>query len=821
MGSGNALYGNYTTGQMPKGVVWPFLLGKEVKMKRGSFVVSLCLILFWCVGAGTMLFCGIAQTVFAQAVDDTTPPELIAFNFEPKIIDVSAGPASVTFTLTIIDDLSGFDWACFYFVSPSGEQYQGRCVNSNDLTDEINKVYTVIHEFPEHMEAGTWRLDGFDLADKVTNQRYYINQDLIDAGFPTDLEVISVEDVTGPVLNSFDFSPKENIDAGTAPVNITFNWNLTDDISGVMGGGVTFMSPSGNQYFSGWCDSYYIDENGDCTVTEQLPQYAEIGVWSVIEIYLYDNVGNYTDYNQSEIQALGFPTTFEVTSLVDDKTPPVLHDLSIDPIVINTIQGPDSATFILELTDNLSGFYWGCLDMTSPSGGQYQSMCVHHPYNLVDGSLNLYQNSIQFPRYSEFGEWTVQYISVGDKTGNYKVYSHQDLVDMGLPATVLMEGVEHSGEFPVGPEGGVINPEDDDILSIVIPAGAVDENVVISISKIGRFEPVDILIGSDPGQGQTLAEYDFGPEGMVFNEPLIVTMVVDVTELNQTERDSLNIFQHTDTDGDGTDDTFLPVGPEHNISIETTVNPDGTVLMTFTMELDHFSTYAVILPLVETVDTTPPTIGIVVPEAHAVVQDGVKFKAVVTDESSIGSVSFTIRKADGNDGVIIGLEQLAATYNDASGYWELDFNSANLLDGYYIIFANAVDQYGNEGECDHVPFVIRNWSVLSMLPESKEYRAGRTMPLKFTLRLMPEVDPLTPFVYNEDLVIIIYETNDPGNILQKSVYGDKSSDYRIDTVAEKYITNFKTDKKPTHYTVEILRQATDFLVGSFTFETQR
>ena len=790
-------------------------------MSKMLFNRSQSLRIFIILGAGIMLFCGIAQTVFAQAVDDTTPPELIAFNFEPKIIDVSAGPASVTFTLTITDDLSGFDYACFSFYSPSGEQYQYIYVNSSHLTDETNNVYTVIHEFPEHMEAGTWRLNYFYLYDQVTNNRYYNNQDLINAGFPTELEVISVEDVTGPVLNSFDFSPKENIDAGTAPVNITFNWNLTDDISGVSYGCVNFTSPSGNQYFGGWCSSYYMDENGDCTVTEQLPQYAEIGVWSVTSIYLDDNVGNYTYYDQAEIQALGFPTTFEVTSLIDDTTPPVLHDLSIDPVVINTIQGPDSATFILELTDDLAGVYWGCLGMTSPSGGQYQGMCVNHPYNLVDGSLNLYQNSIQFPRYSEFGEWTVTYIYVHDKTGNYKYYSHQDLVDMGLPATVLMEGVVHSGEFPVGPEGGVIDPEDDDVLSIDIPAGAVDENVDISISKIGRFDPVDILIGSDPEQGQVLAEYDFGPEGMVFNEPLIVTMVVDVTELDQTERDSLNIFLHTDTDGDGTDDTFLPVGPEHNISIETTVNPDGTVLMTFTMELDHFSTYAVILPLDETVDTTPPTIGIVVPEAHAVVQDGVTFQADVNDESSIGSVSFTIRKADGNDGVTIGLEQLPATYNDASGNWELDFNSANLLDGYYIIFANAVDQYGNEGECDHVPFVIRNWVALIMLPESNEYRAGRTMPLKFTLRLKPEVDPLTPFVYNEDLVILIYETNDPGNILQQSVYGDESSHYRIDTLGEKYITNFKTDKKPTHYTVEIWRQETEFLVGSFTFETQR
>ena len=93
------------------------------------------------------------------------------------------------------------------------------------------------------------------------------------------------------------------------------------------------------------------------------------------------------------------------------------------------------------------------------------------------------------------------------------------------------------------------------------------------------------------------------------------------------------------------------------------------------------------------------------------------------------------------------------------------------------------------------------------------------MPVKFSLRIAEAVDPARPFVYNEELEIRIFNAADPGNILQASTYGPTSKDYRIDMSGEKYITNFKTAKKPAEYVVEIWRLAKDFMIGSFTFKT--
>ena len=91
------------------------------------------------------------------------------------------------------------------------------------------------------------------------------------------------------------------------------------------------------------------------------------------------------------------------------------------------------------------------------------------------------------------------------------------------------------------------------------------------------------------------------------------------------------------------------------------------------------------------------------------------------------------------------------------------------------------------------------------------------MPVKFSLRMAEAVDPAQPFVYDEELEVRIYDG--AGNPSQISVYGDTARDYRIDTEAEKYITNFRTGKKPAEYTVEIWRISKNFMIGSFTFET--
>ena len=90
----------------------------------------------------------------------------------------------------------------------------------------------------------------------------------------------------------------------------------------------------------------------------------------------------------------------------------------------------------------------------------------------------------------------------------------------------------------------------------------------------------------------------------------------------------------------------------------------------------------------------PPLIAVTNPLANMAVQDGVTFKASAsTNCGSIDKVFFYLREPDGGDGIPIGYEDLEATYNSISGYWEYPFDTTMVQDGYYVILAKAIDSY--------------------------------------------------------------------------------------------------------------------------------
>jgi hypothetical protein len=219
-----------------------------------------------------------------------------------------------------------------------------------------------------------------------------------------------------------------------------------------------------------------------------------------------------------------------------------------------------------------------------------------------------------------------------------------------------------------------------------------------------------------------------------------------------------------------------------------------------------------------TLDNSGPLISIENPPAGWALQDGVTFIASASDSSGTHGLNFSIREANGDQGIPVGFEDIPATYDAITGRWNWHFNTLQLPDGYYIVLVKAEDNLGHTSSIT-VQYSIRNWAVLERLPSTPNSKAGRTMPVKFSLRVAASVDPTQPFVYNEELTIKIYATDKPNTILQTSTLGETPQDYRIDIPSEKYHTNFKTLSTPKTYRVEIWRK--DMLIGSFEFKTTK
>ena len=192
-------------------------------------------------------------------------------------------------------------------------------------------------------------------------------------------------------------------------------------------------------------------------------------------------------------------------------------------------------------------------------------------------------------------------------------------------------------------------------------------------------------------------------------------------------------------------------------------------------------------------------------------QDGILFNIEALDATEVTEVVLSIRELNGPIVAEIPVEYIGGNY------WQsIDkFNSITVPDGYYELIVDASDKF-DFMTMEIFSFSIRNWAVLELLPSTESNKVGRTMPVKFALRVVAAVDPNMPFVVNQELDIFIADTA-TDEILQHSTYEDTSRDYRISELTEHYITNFKTHKTPTTYLVSIYRR--DFFIGVFSFAT--
>ena len=123
---------------------------------------------------------------------DTTPPEITGVTLAPSMVNVTTGDATITFTVRITDDLSGFGSGALVFTSPSVSQtrlvnFSPRELTSGSPTDGI---YRGRLSLPRFSESGTWRLTRATIADKVHNQRSYSYDDLAALGIPASIEVV-------------------------------------------------------------------------------------------------------------------------------------------------------------------------------------------------------------------------------------------------------------------------------------------------------------------------------------------------------------------------------------------------------------------------------------------------------------------------------------------------------------------------------------------------------------------------------------------------------------------------------------------------------
>ncbi len=257
----------------------------------------------------------------------------------------------------------------------------------------------------------------------------------------------ALDDTTPPALLDLDFTPKM-VDVSGGGQAISFTAQLTDDLSGIYYAGVYLASPSGVQGYAPFLFDLVSGDRLSGTLQGGLwvPQFTENGDWLISDVHAQDVAGNVHYWEQNELRAMGIPVTLTVVGALRDTLPPSLLGLTFTPKVVNVSDGPQTITFTVQLTDDLSGIYQAGFYFVSPLAQvTYIDLYDLSSGDALSGTL---QTVWEMPQNSPTGYWNITFLYAFDQAGNVKQWWQYELDAMGIQTT-LPVGVEYYFYLPV------------------------------------------------------------------------------------------------------------------------------------------------------------------------------------------------------------------------------------------------------------------------------------------------------------------------------------------------------------------------------------
>jgi len=255
-------------------------------------------------------------------------PRARSMTLSPKEIDTSAGPATVTVRLRVIDDQGDTQMssmtvrfaAAFSDAQVGDVPYEAWRLAAGDAYDGIYEGSLTLRQ---HSATGLWRFDHVMLRDSAGNYQYQFPHELADSDFDDGFTQTGPGDSDAPDLASFSLTPTI-VESSQGQAKVTFTARITDPVAGVttnsdqyyFTSSVVVASPSGQTYFAhmSWMELIAGDTH-DATYRSvlSLPTGPEPGLWVIRQVHLGDLIGNQTNVWTDDLAAAGFPNSFTVT----------------------------------------------------------------------------------------------------------------------------------------------------------------------------------------------------------------------------------------------------------------------------------------------------------------------------------------------------------------------------------------------------------------------------------------------------------------------------------------------------------------------------
>src|SRR3954454_6246366 len=317
------------------------------------------------------------NVITVTGVADTQAPTLTSVDLSSDTLNLDAGPAQVTVDAHLTDDASGVASSVVTLTGPAG-QHVSASLNPGATPD----VWTGVATIPQFSGGGAWTLTDLFAADVAGNQHDYLSAELAGMVTPGSLAFTGSKDTLAPVLAGLQLAPTSVAINGTDQI-VTATLHVVDDKSGLAFGMLTLSAPSG-QSASNFFDPTSRTDGGtgpDGTYATQLivPADAEVGSWTVSDVYLEDAVSNSIDLLPDS-----YPTGSVAAVNVTNTHPPVIDGV-INGVVRNAAAAPVGGAPVTSCPQNARS----CSTVKTVAGGSYS---IGH---LRDDSYHLYATAPQ------------------------------------------------------------------------------------------------------------------------------------------------------------------------------------------------------------------------------------------------------------------------------------------------------------------------------------------------------------------------------------------------------------------------------------------
>lgn len=378
-------------------------------------------------------------------IADTQPPSISAVAFLPATIDTSSSTATVTAMVSCSDDRSGLQY-CVISVSPPTNALDSQvyCYTpSYALGVFLNGTISCTITFPRYAAAGNWSLSYVTCYDNSNKNTNVYPSTLVARGASSPIvQQTGQADIFPPNITSFQYSPR-SVNTALGPAPMSFSWSFKEDVSGVSYCYVSIQRPDSNSFSAEATAPTRLTGSiwdGRLNLSYSLPQSSPPGSYSITSISCCDTSRKCTTVSAAQMTALlgiAAPITFQQTG-VGDLLPPTISGVTFNPSIVNSSAAAVSITAAFNVSDDASGanncYVYVMPPASSPSGNIY---CFTSSYGVGVVLSSILTCTIEMPRYSSMGVWSLNYVSCSDNFGRSTTLYATDFLRLGLALPTL------------------------------------------------------------------------------------------------------------------------------------------------------------------------------------------------------------------------------------------------------------------------------------------------------------------------------------------------------------------------------------------------